>query len=110
MDYLQIIWAIDADFKLYRSVTSSVGLCEHRAINGSQWDAFWYIYKRGDNTPGYSHIGLDSSATLNNQKYVASKLKEAIDAVPGYAAALPPPKEKKRFSMSSMLFRSSSRD
>ena len=100
VDYLQIMWAIDSDLKLYRSVTSSVGLCEHVAANGSRWDAFWYMYRRGDNTPAYSHIGLDTSATLNKQSHVADRIREAIDAVPVIMEGLPSPGSGKTRSTS----------
>ena len=103
VDYLTIIWCIDADFKLYRNVTSSVGVCEHQASDGSRWDAFWYIYRRGDNTPAYSHIGLDTSAMLRTQTHVSGKLKEAIDLVPKLRATLPPPSPKQSFSISGAL-------
>ena len=39
---------------------------------------FWYIYRRGETTPAYSHIGLDTSATLNQQKHVANALHRCI--------------------------------
>ena len=38
VDYLQIMWCIDADFKLYRNVTSNHGMCQHRAESGGFWD------------------------------------------------------------------------
>ena len=105
VDYLSIIWCIDSEFKLYRNVTSSVGLCDYTAADGSRWDAFWYIYRRGDNTPGYSHIGLDTSATLKNQTHVAGKLKEAIDLVLDMQANKPAASAKKpgRFSISGLF-------
>mmetsp|Transcript_34818 Transcript_34818/g.69416 ORF Transcript_34818/g.69416 Transcript_34818/m.69416 type:complete len:236 (-) Transcript_34818:480-1187(-) len=96
VDYLNIMWAIDSDFQLYRNVTESVGICNWRAKDQSKWDAFWYIYRRGDNTPGYSHIGLDQSATLNNQAHIAGKIKEAIDMVPDIQASMPTPSDKKK--------------
>lgn len=95
VDYLNIMWAIDSDFQLYRNVTESVGICNHRAADQSRWDSFWYIYRRGDNTPGYSHIGLDQSATLNKQTHIAGKIKEAIDLVPEIRASLPHPEAVK---------------
>ena len=79
VDYIQIMWAISSSFSLYRHVVSNVGLCEYVSTDGSAWDAFWYIYKRGENTPAYSHIGLDTSATLNEQKHVSNRFKELID-------------------------------
>lgn len=109
VDYLNIIWAIDSDFRLYRNVTSSAGLCEHVAADGSRWDAFWYIYRRGDNTPGYSHIGLDTSASLHAQKHVADKLREAIDLVPYLRANLPVPSKKSNKGFFGNFFSRSSR-
>ena len=79
VDYINIIWCIDADFKLYRNVTSNVGMCNHRAESGGFWDGFWYIYRRGETTPAYSHIGLDTSASLNNQKHVCQAMKDLIE-------------------------------
>jgi len=79
VDYLQILWCIDSSIKLYRNVTSSVGLCDHPGANGEPWDAFWYIYKRGETTPAYSHIGLDTSATLSYQKHVAQAIHACIE-------------------------------
>ena len=38
VDYLNIMWCIDADFRLYRNVTSNVGMCQHRAESGGFWD------------------------------------------------------------------------
>ena len=113
VDYLNIIWCIDSSFRLYRNVTSSVGVSEHTAANGSKWDAFWYIYRRGDNTPGYSHIGLDTSATLNNQKHVKAKLLEVIDLVPELRLAAAEAESsttarKSRFSISSFFSKKSS--
>jgi len=110
VDYINIIWAIDSGFNLYRNVTSSVGMCEYCADNSSAWDAFWYIYRRGDNTPGYSHIGLDTSATLNNQRHVASKLKDAINLVSQLRLNEPADAGKKasRFSISGLFGRKSS--
>ena len=40
---------------------------------------FWYIYRRGETTPAYSHIGLDTSATLNNQKHASAAMKQCIE-------------------------------
>ena len=82
VDYINILWAIDSSFGLYRSVTSSVGLCEHIAADGSAWDAFWYIYRRGENTPAYSHIGLDTSASLHRQTHVADKVRPPRECPP----------------------------
>ena len=79
VDYINILWCIDSKIKLYRNVTSSVGLCEHHGVSDDRWDAFWYIYKRGETTPAYSHIGLDTSATLNNQKHVAAAMHTCIE-------------------------------
>jgi hypothetical protein len=94
VDYLNIMWAIDSDFQLYRNVTESVGICNYRASDQSRWDAFWYIYRRGDNTPGYSHIGLDQSATLNKQTHIAGKVMEAIESIPEIRASQPAPAAK----------------
>jgi len=104
VDYLNIMWAIDSSFGLYRNVTQSVGICEHRDAEGNYWDAFWYIYRRGDNTPGYSHIGLDTSATLMGQSHIALKLKEAIALVPQLQSELPMTSAKPRTSMFGGLF------
>ena len=79
VDYLNILWCIDSNVRLYRNVTSSVGMCSHRSESSGFWDGFWYIYRRGETTPAYSHIGLDTSATLNNQKHVAGGMKECIE-------------------------------
>jgi hypothetical protein len=106
VDYLTIMWAIDTDFKLYRTVTSSVGICAHVAADGSKWDAFWYIYRRGDNTPAYSHIGIDTSASFNHQQHVANKVFECIDHVPQWRLEAPEPeKRKSRFSLSGFFGR-----
>ena len=67
------------------------------------WGAgFWYIYRRGETTPAYSHIGLDTSATLNNQKHVGNRIKELIDLSieqdnSGVAFAKPVAKQKSGF-------------
>jgi hypothetical protein len=68
----------------YRNVTSAVGLCDDDG-----WDAFWYIYRRGETTPAYSHIGLDTSATLNNQKHVGDSIRAAIVRAAELDAAMP---------------------
>jgi len=79
VDYINIMWCIDSGIRLYRNVTASVGLCERPGPVGSRWDAFWYIYRRGETTPAYSHIGLDTSATLNNQTHVAAAMDTCIE-------------------------------
>ena len=95
VDYLNIMWCIDSSFRLYRNVTYMVGLCEFKAESGGEWDAFWYIYRRGETTPAYSHIGLDTSASLNHQTHVCQKVKECIEEsavlVKNPPAAAPPP-------------------
>ena len=90
VDYLSMIWCIDSEFRLYRNVTSSVGLCEHHGVSTDLWDAFWYIYRRGETTPAYSHLGLDTSACLNRQKHVAGALHECIERAAELAEAAPP--------------------
>ena len=41
VDYINIMWAIDAEFKLYRNVTTSVGMREHVCPkDSSKWDGF----------------------------------------------------------------------
>lgn len=104
VDYINIMWAVDSSFRLYRQVTSVVGVSEHVAADGGAWDAFWYIYRRGDNTPAYSHIGLDMSATLLKQTHVSAKIKEVIDLVPQLSADLPPPTARKQKSFFGGLF------
>ena len=79
VDYLSIMWCIDATFRLYRNVTQNVGMCGYTAPSGGSWDGFWYIYRRGESTPAYSHIGLDVSATLNNQLHVRKYMYSCID-------------------------------
>ena len=79
VDYINIMWCIDSGVRLYRNVTASVGLCEHPGPENTRWDAFWYIYRRGETTPAYSHIGLDTSATLNNQKHVQAAMHRCIE-------------------------------
>ena len=79
VDYLNIMWCIDSSFRLYRNVTTNVGMREHRDNSGASWDGFWYIYRRGESTPGYSHIALDTSATLNNQKHVCDAMRLCIE-------------------------------
>jgi len=105
VDYLQIMWCIDAEFKLYRNVTTSVGMREYRApsdYNGGTWDGFWYIYRRGETTPAYSHIGLDTSATLNNQKHVCNTLKDCIEEAASQVTA---PVSATRASTSGGMFK-----
>ena len=79
VDYINIMWCIDSGIRLYRNVTENVGLCNHPGPDGTLWDAFWYIYRRSETTPAYSHIGLDTSATLNNQKHVAAAMDACIE-------------------------------
>lgn len=79
VDYINIMWCIDSSFRLYRNVTTNVGMREHRDNSGASWDGFWYIYRRGESTPGYSHIALDTSATLNNQKHVCDAMRLCIE-------------------------------
>ena len=88
VDYLNIIWAIDSSFRLYRNVTLSVGMREYPAQSEHSpcptWDGFWYIYRRGETTPAYSHIGLDTSATLNNGATVSTGVP-GLSAIPDFS-------------------------
>jgi len=99
VDYLNIMWVIDSEFKLYRNVTTSVGMREHSAPSGGIWDGFWYIYRRGETTPAYSHIGLDTSATLNNQKHVAQRMHACIERAFELDKLLPPSPTQRRSFM-----------
>lgn len=38
VDYVNIMWSIDSELRLYRNVTSNVGMCQHRAESGGFWD------------------------------------------------------------------------
>ena len=64
-------WAVSSAPQLYRQVSVPHGLCEHESSSGAKWDAFWWIYIRGEPVPTYSHVGLDVSATLKRQASVA---------------------------------------
>eukprot|EP00965_Chrysotila_dentata_P032015 1067513-Pleurochrysis_carterae.AAC.2 len=79
VDYLNILWTIDSRFALYRTVTTAHGLANMPVGEFGTWDAYWYIYRRGDQTPSYSHVGVDTSATLNKQKHVAELVKLAVE-------------------------------
>ena len=52
--------------------------CRKRVLE-QDWDGFWYIYRRDDATPSYSHIGIDTAATLNKQEHVAAMIVQAIE-------------------------------
>jgi len=91
VDYLNLMWCIDGEFKLYRNVTSTVGMCEYHATNGSIWDGFWYIYRRGETTPAYSHIGLDRSASLKTQTHVCSAMQRCVERACELHLLSPPP-------------------
>ena len=81
VDYINIVWAVDATPRLYRQVSAPHGLCDIPSVvtDGAKWDAFWWIYLRNNPTPTYSHVGLDIAATLNKQAPVADALKRAIE-------------------------------
>ena len=52
------------------------------AFSGAKWDAFWWIYIRGEPVPPYSHVGLDVAATLKRQASVADAVTRAINYHP----------------------------
>ena len=62
------------------------------------------MYRRGESVPAYSHIGLDTSATLNNQKHVCTKVKECIEESFDLAEANPPRQLEKKKSFLAGLF------
>ena len=62
-------------------LSSPFAACRGRAVPRS-WDCFWYIYRRGETTPAYSHIGVDTSATLKRQTHVAASLARAAAIEP----------------------------
>ena len=86
VDYVNILWCIDSGLGLYRTVCSTNGMYE-RSVLGAEWDGFWYIYRRGDATPSYSHIGIDTAASLNKQEHVAEMIVSAIEASAANAEA-----------------------
>lgn len=79
VDYLNILWAIESKLELYRHVSAVYGMCRQRVLE-SDWDGFWYIYRRDDETPSYSHMGIDMAATLSKQTHVAAVVVTAIEA------------------------------
>ena len=80
VDYINLVWAVSSAPQLYRQVSVPHGLCEHEsAVSGAKWDAFWWIYIRGEPVPTYSHVGLDVSATLKRQASVADAVTRAIE-------------------------------
>jgi len=78
VDYLNCIWCIDSSWGLYSQVSEAHGLAKH-PTQGIEWDAFWYIYRRDQEAPSYSHIGLDLTADLNQQSHVCSAVTQCID-------------------------------
>jgi len=82
---------------LYREATLEHGIYDYTwGVEGESWDAFWYIYRRHYPTPSYAHIGLDKSASLNNQAHVANEVKALLRRAHVEAINMPSLTEKKK--------------
>lgn len=79
VDYINLLWCSEAQLALYQNTARVHGIHKHLSSAGKEWDAHWYIYRRGNDTPSYAHVGLDQSATLRTQPHVADAVKSAIE-------------------------------
>ena len=80
VDDINLVWAVSSAPQLYRQVVGAARAVRARAFSGSKWDAFWWIYIRGEPVPTYARrVGLDVSATLKRQASVADAVTRAIE-------------------------------
>merc|ERR1740130_228130 len=79
VDYLNLVWCSDSQLALYENTARAHGIHKYPSSKGKEGDAHWYIYRRGNDTPSYAHVGLDQSATLRTQGHVAGAVKLAIE-------------------------------
>jgi len=78
VDYINLLWCSDSQLGLYENTSRVHGIHKHPSSAGKEWDAHWcgspiprsrepafftrcrcarYIYRRGNDTPSYAHVG-----------------------------------------------------
>ena len=56
VDYINLIWCSDTRLALYERTSRALGIHAY-PCGETEWDAHWYIYRRGIETPSYAHVG-----------------------------------------------------
>lgn len=56
VDYINLIWCSDTRLALYERTSRAYGIHAY-PCGETEWDAHWYIYRRGIETPSYAHVG-----------------------------------------------------
>ncbi len=56
VEYINVIWCSDTRLALYERTSRAYGIHAY-PCGETEWDAHWYIYRRGIETPSYAHVG-----------------------------------------------------